>query len=140
MSWLVNALKQASQNYLQSNLFEVGGEHFRLCYHPRGGIVGLDETDQNDCNGSLVLKSQTDNGLTFRHSFFIKRAGEFVQWGGTADECFPFENTMDRVYGPDVELDVAPSLDAACPSAGVFGMQHDDLVSSIWCMDDTLVV
>ena len=31
MSWLVNALKQASQNYLQSNLFEVGGEAAVYC-------------------------------------------------------------------------------------------------------------
>ena len=102
MSWLVSALKQADDQYLTSSDFEIGGQEFHLCYHPRRLRVGLDEVDQF-AKGSLVIKNITNGELTCRHSLFIKHRTEgFKQWGETGHECFPEENTEERVYGPDV--------------------------------------
>ena len=146
MSWLVNTLEQMEERYAESCAFTVGNETFCLCYHPEGGVVGLDLGDQ-DATGSLVVKHEDTHGrgLTFRHSFFIKNsAGEFVQWGNTGNECFPDSDTACRVYGPDVSIyNDSPELTSdrvLSPAAGIFGLKHADLYRSEWCTEDTLIV
>ena len=86
-------------------------------------------------SGSLVVQHQAAlnghaAGLTFRHSFYIKKNGEYHQWGKTGDECWPHDNTLGRVYGPDVGAD----------QAGIFGLAHEELIGSEWCANDTLTV
>ena len=148
MSWLRSALRQAKEPYLQnSNKFVVGGQEFALLYSPSAGRIGFDE-DDDSAKGSLAIKSLNgSHGLTFRHSFYIKRGGEYVQWGETGEECFS-DDTCDRVYGPDVE-GMTMDINEDDPeqweqeedvAVGVFGLSHDELVASEWCENDELVI
>ena len=87
---------------------------------------------------SLAVRHLSSGGITFRHTFFIKRGatGEFVRWGATGEACHPHVNTNFWMFGPDVVQDT----DEEDPSAGIFGLDHDALVRSEWVHDDTLTV
>ena len=63
-------------------------------------------------------------------------AGAYVQWGQEGNECHPAENTCGRAFGPDVYFtdDVLESM----PHGGIFGMKHEQLLTSHWVVDGAL--
>jgi len=134
MSWVIEALKQAGQESIWGRLFEVGGHRFRLCYNPSRGHIGLPSSGRS---GTLLVESCTQSGLTFRHSWFIKRGQEFVQWGKTLTSCEHSENTAGRIYGPDVTMNLGDTMVTA---PGIFGLDHTELCASEWCQNDEMTV
>ena len=136
MSWLENALEQNGQSLAMSECFTVGHHDFCLMYQPSSEQQMNDPEDQFDAGakGSLVVQHASDAGLAFRYSFYVKRGDEWVQWGETANACDPLKDTLDWVFGPDVEEHDGEAAD------GVFGLSHEELLSSEWVENDTLTV
>ena len=137
MSWLKNALQQSGDYKAQSGGFRVGSHEFILVYQPQSGIPMGCPNDQfaEAAKGSLVLRHDTtQSGITLRYSFCVKRGDEWVQWGETANECHPDDNTQFWCFGPDVEEHDGEAAD------GVFGLSHEELLSSEWVENDTLTV
>lgn len=133
MSWLSKTLRQTMAEYLDAP-FLVGDHVFRFRYAPKG-------CESEDRRGSLVIVhhwKSDDDVIVFRYRVLIKRAqgdGEFVLWGAgdefTEDE-YP---SGEQIFGPDVQFKVS----RAHP-AGIFGLSHDQLLSSEWVHEDTLTV
>ena len=144
MSWLESTLSQNGMSYLEGTAFNVGEHRFELYYSPDRESNGHDRGSNEFWKGSLTICHQNTAssyaGITFRHSFFIKRnGGDFVQWGETTEECFPLENTHGWEFGPDV-IECREDDDDDELAAGIFGLDHAALVRSEWVHDDVLTV
>ena len=100
-------------------------------YHPRSGEIG-DESQK----GSLAIIHNESGGITFRHDFYIRRSdGEYIQWGATKEESHPLSDTLGRAFGPDVY-----EGPAAGRTVGIFGLTHEQLLTSEWVTGDALFV
>ena len=134
MSWLLNALHQNECSTLESLAFIVGGEEFTLQYNPKCGEVG----ELGGQRGSLCLVHQDEGGITFRYRALIKNAsGAYVQWGQEGNECHPAENTCGRAFGPDVYFTEDTTWQSMA-HGGIFGMRHEQLLTSQWVVDGAL--
>ena len=136
MSWLKNALKQACICRTESRTSAVGSHDLVLVYQPQSERQMGHPGDQfpNAAKGSLALRHDSECGITFRYSFYVKRGDEWVQWGETANACHPHSNTSEWYFGPDVEEFDDEVAD------GVFGLSHEELLGSEWVENDTLTV
>lgn len=136
MSWLQNALKQNSQECLESETFEIGSTQFDLVYSP--SHTALDNKQSQV--GSLALRHLEEEGVIFRYRMFIKRAGgDFVQWGAEANECHPAWKDSYKAFGPDVQKKPESGAPLERP-LGIFGLRHEDLTKSEWVENDTMTV
>jgi len=95
-----------------------------------------------DERGSLVIVHEDTGGVVFRYKMFIKRkcAGFeqcFEQWGGQGSVCRPHQDSYNAIFGPDVHLD---SQEERTTERGIFGLSHEDLLSSEWLESDALTV
>ena len=80
MSWLENALAQNEETVAFSEDFKVAGTRFDLAYNPSGGKLNSDTRYEQ--KGSLAIRHNRSEGITFKYKLFIRQAGgEFVQWG-----------------------------------------------------------
>lgn len=133
VSWLEHTLKQTSDDeFLESEIFTIGGESFVVAYHPKGGSFNSSQ------RGSLAIIHWGDEGITFRYRVFIKRGADFIQWGETGDECHPDSAKPGRAFGPDVQS-VKLSSRASTKPIGIFGLTHKELVQSEYVSGDTLI-
>lgn len=135
LSWLENTLKQNGLCHASSEPFTVGGERFAFVYNPSGGKVSLTEEEQH---GSLAIIHEGEDGVTFRYRIFIKKkGGEYMQWGSTGDECHPTAETCGLAFGPDVYQKDCWHRGI---KVGIFGLTHQQLLSSEWVENDALTV
>jgi hypothetical protein len=135
MSWLRRTLDQTYISSAKSDVLSIGSSAFVLEYSPERSLQNEREGLRESTKSSLCIVHVTEAGLTFRHSFFIKRNdGEFVQWGETREEGHAHVDTEEWAFGPDTE----PDDDS--PAAGIFGLSHEELLRSEWVEDDALTV
>ena len=126
-SWLRQALQQNEDDRAGSHTVIVGGHEFHLIYHPDGNEAG----DHNQRASLSIFHVEPSNytGVTFRYTIWVKsRHRGFVQWGERGSVCTD-EDTDGMLFGPDV------CKNTETPD-GVFGLSHDQLVTSEWVIDD----
>lgn len=124
MSWLINALNSIAvkANRVRSCLFRIGAHDFALEYYPE---------DKTEIPGSVVIHHASSDLITFRYKMFIKRKnGGFEQWGGTGNVCC---EDNDR-FGPDLQPNTS------IQAKGIFGLSHNELLTSEWVESDTLTI
>jgi len=133
MSWLVNALQQCGEEFAEiPECFTVGNEEFDIVYHPCRGLISR----SRQLSASLAIRHWGTDGITFRYKMFIRRRdGELLQWGETGDECNPNEDSNAKLFGPDVQGAERPGK-----PAGIFGLSHEELITSEWVHQDALTV
>lgn len=136
MSWLSNTLEQTGKSHVEApsdEFFDVGGHEFDFRYAPTGCY-------SDDRHGSLVISHHwTDAGsVALRYKILIRRAQsdrDFVLWGA-GNQCFKTGiNGKIQIFGPDVQA----RSDQSRPS-GLFGLTHEELLSSEWIHQDTMTV
>ena len=99
MSWLRSTLKQCGQDAAKSKVIEVGEEQFGLLFDPDRRLVH--KRNDKAWKSSLSVRHYSDDPITFRHAFFIKRAdGAFVQWGESDEECQTTDTEITGVMVP----------------------------------------
>jgi hypothetical protein len=129
-SWLKTTLQQeADVPYCRSCDIDVAGHKFIFVYHPHKGWV--DDVNQRASLAILHHEPLQYAGVAFRYKVFIESSQRgFVQWGESGDECV-LDDAEGIAFGPDVcSTDDNP--------AGIFNMNHDELLSSEWVSNDTL--
>ena len=145
MSWLKSTLRQQERRYVSSDHLTVG-HNFFLRYAPTHSIVHTrwGPPVLHTISSLAIVHNAESPGLTFRHSFFVKRNdGEFVQWGDTAEESHvPAETCVTWHFGPDTKkLDVpAWRGTGQAAAAGIFGLSHEELLRSEWVKDDAMTI
>eukprot|EP00439_Symbiodinium_sp_Y106_P042251 s331_g5.t1 len=105
MSWVRSMLEQEDLNYVQSKIFQVGGQDFEFAYNPDGGML-LWEPGPGPAgsaqHGSLAVLLWEGGRIALRYRIFVKvRGGDFVQWGETSTEVLEDEHGC-KAFGPDV--------------------------------------
>ena len=142
MSWLRSTLAQNSDMPARSDTITIGNIPFRAVYAPHHAMKQVRRRARGDSTyttSSLAVSSILNNGLTLRHSFFIKRNdGEFIQWGETCEERHAHEQCMFWNFGPDTTS--SSSWAGTLTAAGPFNLSHDELLRSEWVQDDTMTV
>ncbi|CAE7207451.1 BPM3 [Symbiodinium sp. CCMP2456] len=138
MSWVRSMLEQEDLNYVQSKIFQVGGQDFEFAYNPDGGML-LWEPGPGPAgsaqHGSLAVLLWEGGRIALRYRIFVKvRGGDFVQWGETSTEVLEDEHGC-KAFGPDVH---DGSSDPA--KMGIFGLTHEELLRSEWVEGDILTV
>ncbi|CAE7332608.1 BPM3 [Symbiodinium natans] len=140
MSWVRSMLEQEELNYVQSKIFQVGGQDFEFAYNPDGGMLlwepggpGPIGTEQH---GSLAVLLWEGGRIALRYRIFVKAAGkDFVQWGETRTEVLEDEHGC-KAFGPDVRDGSVKDPE----NLGIFGLTHEELLQSQWVENDTLTV
>ena len=149
MSWLESTLAQQRKSHVRGHTFSVGAHRFRLYFAPHRD-ANCHSRGTFQCKGTLTLQHEKSGGITFRHSFFVKRNdGEFVQWGETLEERHANLDTYGWEFGPDIIVDGddddeddddEDDDDEGVVAGGIFGLDHDALVRSAWVHDDVLTI
>jgi len=151
LSWLPLGIAQQEQTCTLSGVFEVDREDedssYVLAFSPKAESVIYDAPRDSYCDelqpytyvdstlrGTLALiRRKAYYGTNLDVAFFVKRSGEFQQWGERRRVVVPAVPSSDSycfVIGPD--LDELPS------AKGVFGLPFDELLKSEWVQDDSI--